>query len=422
MTSPYSNFDNPVRADSTRLAIYTNLSRPSIDEKLWDAKRNSKFTKLYLTGALGVHGYQQRAPLNIERSLAIAMSELLRGDNRIWERVAFEHCTGEVDVIVATGMSTDRVQTFVFSEVNLEPSTFYALSTGLKFNTSVTELRFRRCRLSEAIVLIGDGLRCNQTIMSLTLEQCGLVDVELAALVLVLRDCGSLQKLSLERNMCRSLAMNELAVLLMGKKLQNLSLHNQRIEGGEILDISPLVGPLRDGNSSLRFLDLSRNSLNDGDVSLLLTGLRDNTTLETLHLDQNLITDHGARLIADALPSLQVMKTLALPENTFGEEGGSALLSAMEENFKLETVIIPSGISQIQRRIRWYGNLNKGGRRMFSTPRASALSLYPLVIERVNNMPLAHDWNPSNAPADVIYGLLRLGPILFVPIKPNDNS
>jgi hypothetical protein len=420
MSSPYSNATRTV--DGTRFAIHTNLSRPSIDEKLWDAKRNSKFNKLYLTGALGLHGYQQRAPLNIGRGLAIAMGELLRCDNRIWERVEFEHCTGEVDVVVATGMATDRVQTFGFSEVNLDPPTFCALATGLKFSTSVTELRFRRCGLSEAIALIGDGLRGNQTTQSLTLEQCGLVDVELAALVSALRDCGSLQKLSLEGNMCRSLAMSELATLLRSKTLQNLSLHNQRIEGEEVLDISPLVGPLMDGNSSLRFLDLSRNSLGDDDVTLLVTALLDNTTLETLHLDQNLITDHGAKVIADGLPSFRVMKTLALPENSFGEEGASAILSAMKDNFHLETVIIPSGISQIQRQIRWYGNLNKGGRRLFSTPRDAALSLYPLVIERVDNMRLAHDWNPSNAPADVIYGLLRLGPILFEQTERRDDS
>jgi hypothetical protein len=35
------------------------------------------------------------------------------------------------------------------------------------------------------------------------------------------------------------------------------------------------------------------------------------------------------------------------------------------------------------------------------------------MIERVNNMRLMHGSNPANAPAEVIYGLLRLGPILF---------
>jgi hypothetical protein len=227
--------------------------------------------------------------------------------------------------------------------------------------------------------------------------------------------------LSLEGNLCRSLGMNELASLLRSKTLQNLSLHNQRIEGEDILDVSPLAESLMNSMSSLKFLDLSRNSLCDDDIALLVTSLLNNSTLETLHLDQNLITDRGARALADGIRSFQVMKTLALPENPFGEEGALAILVAMDDNFHLETVIIPSGVSQIQKKIKWYGNLNKGGRRLFSTPRHAALALYPLVLERVNTMRLAHDWNPSNAPADVIYGLLRLGPILYQQKEESDE-
>lgn len=416
-----SSYGNTRTVDGTRFAIQRHLSRPSIDAKLWDAKRNPKFTKLAFTGTLGLHGYQQQEPLNIVRDLAIAMGELLRCDDRSWERIEFDHCTGEVDVVVAAGMATDRVQSFYFSEVSLAPPAYYALATGLKLSSSISELRFRRCRLSEAIATLGDGLRGNRTIQSLTLEQCWLSDEEVAALVAALGECRSLQKLSLEGNLCRSLGMNELASLLRSKTLQNLSLHNQRIEGEDILDVSPLAESLMNSMSSLKFLDLSRNSLGDDDIALLVTSLLNNSTLETLHLDQNLITDRGARALADGIRSFQVMKTLALPENPFGEEGALVILAAMDDNFHLETVIIPSGVSQIQKKIKWYGNLNKGGRRLFSTPRHAALALYPLVLERVNTMRLAHDWNPSNAPADVIYGLLRLGPILYQQKEESDE-
>jgi hypothetical protein len=138
-----------------------------------------------------------------------------------------------------------------------------------------------------------------------------------------------------------------------------------------------------------------------------------NESLETLHLDQNDITDAGAQVIADALPFLKTLRTLALPENPFGLRGATYILEAMPDNYTIETCIIPSGISHIQRKIRWYANLNKGGRRLFCTPRDAPLSVFPRAIERVNNMPLSHDWNPEIAPSDVIYGLLRLGQLLF---------
>jgi hypothetical protein len=228
-------------------------------------------------------------------------------------------------------MATGRVQSSGFAEVNAEAAVFHALATELKVNSSVSDLRFRRCRLAAAVAFIGYGLRGNQTIQSITLEQCGLINEHLAAFLAALSDCTSLQKLSLEGNLCREFEMNGAASLLGNKTLHNLSRHNQRIEGEESLDISPLANALVEDNSSLRFLDLSRNSLGGDDVALLAPSLLDNTKLETLHLDQNLISDRGASVLAEALPSFQVMKTLSLPENPFGEEGASAILSGMED-------------------------------------------------------------------------------------------
>jgi Leucine Rich repeat len=411
MASPFAS-NRPY--DGTRMVIHTHLSRPAKDAKLRDARRNSKYTKLCLTGVLGVRGFHQQAPLFVDRDLAVSLGNLLRCDDRVWERLEVEHCTGEIDVIIAIGMLTGRVQSFWFSEMELEAPSYHALATGLKHNQHAIELRFRRSRLSLAIGVIGDGLYANKIIQSISLEQCGIVDGLLAGFVASLRECNALQKLSLEGNICRSMGTRALDVLLREKRIQSLNLHNQRIEGDERLDVSPLANALRMDQSALRFLDLSRNCLNDSDVSLLMSALLDNNQrLETLHLDQNAITDEGARVVAEALPSLAALRTLALPENPFGEAGAAQILEAMRSNYILEVCIIPSGISQLQKKIRWYGNLNKGGRRLFSTPRDAARSLYPLVIERVNTMPLSHDWNPEIAPADVIYGLLRLGQLLF---------
>lgn len=318
-------------------------------------------------------------------------------------------------------MAIERVQAFWFSEVQLESPTYNALSTGLKYNRFVQELRFKRCRLSQSIESIGEGLRGNRIIQSVTLEQCGIVDEQLAGFIECLRECSSLQKLSLEGNVCRSQGLAELALLLQQRTLQNLSLHNQRIEIEETIDVAPLADALRSNNSALKYLDLSRNCLGDTDVQLLMDALvGGNRTLETLHLDQNEITDQGASFIAEALPSLEALKTLALPENPVGTRGATEILQAIPENYTLETFIVPCGNPQIQRKIRWYGNLNKGGRRLFATPRDTPLSVFPFAIERVNNMALSHDWNPESAPSSVIYGLLRLGQLLFE-MEENDD-
>jgi Leucine Rich repeat len=410
-----------------KFVISTNLSRPTIDAKLWDARRNPRYTKLCLTGVLGVHGYQQAEPLMVDRNLAMSLCELLRCDDRIWDRIEIEHTDGEIDLIIAVALSTDRIKTIWFSEVELNVATCHALATGLKYNRSVTELGLKRCRVGGPVTvgLIGDGVRGNPAIESISLEQCNLQDGEVADFVACLRQCASLTKLSVEGNVCRDRSIHELDLLLREMTLQSLSLHNQRIEEEEQLDLAPIAQCLHGQNSAVKFLDLSRNGLGDHDVTLLMEGLIDNNqSLTTLHLDQNLISNDGARTIAEALPNLSPsFKTLALPENPLIDElGATLLLDSIRRQMYVETLILPSGISHIQRKIRWYGNMNRGGRRLFSTPRKVAMSLYPLIVERVNNIPPSHSWNPETAAPETIYGFLRFGPILFEQEENEDDE
>mmetsp|Transcript_17707 Transcript_17707/g.43189 ORF Transcript_17707/g.43189 Transcript_17707/m.43189 type:complete len:432 (+) Transcript_17707:3745-5040(+) len=405
--------------DAHKFIVSTNLSRPAIDAKLWDARRNRRYTKMCLTGVLGVYGYQQQAPLFVDRDLAKSLGDLLTCDDRVWDRIEIEHTNGEIDLIIAIAMSTGRVKALWFSEVQLNVASVHALATGFKYNRSVTELRLRRWRVDDdesvLVELIGSGVRGNPTIESISLEQCGLLDGQVADFVACLRQCTSLTKLSVEGNACRDRSMHEIDLLLREMTVQSLSLHYQRLEDDERLDVAPIANCLRGQNSSLKFLDLSRNSLGDHDIALLMDGLLDgNQSLVTLHLDQNLISNDGARTIADALPRLSPsLKTLALPENPFDEVGAVLLLNSIRDQMHIETLILPSGIGRIQREIRWYNNLNRGGRRLFSTPRDVCLALYPLVIERVNNLGPSHSWNPELAAPETIYGFLRFGPILF---------
>jgi hypothetical protein len=404
-------------ADGQRLVIRTHSFRPSIDASLWDAERNRKFTRLSLLGELGVHGYQQQQALNLDQDLAATIGGLLQRDDRLWERIEFEHCTSHIDIVVAIPLARNTVLCFSFSEVRFELPTMFALSTGLKFNASLVEICFRRCTFDDmGVTALAEGFRYNRTIKSMVLDQCNMPDDHLNVLVSALNESGCMQRLSLEGNRCRNFGMAALSSLLERKCLVNLNLHNQHLEEDEVLDIAVLAASLYPDKSLLKFLDLSRNSLGDNEISHLVDALIGNCTLETLHLDHNNISDAGATKLGEALPFLTGLKTLALPSNPFGGAGALALLLGMQENLVVEAIIVPTETpNDIQRKIRWYGNLNKGGRRLFSTPRRVSLALFPLAMQRVNEMRLTHNWNPSITPAEVFFGLLRYGPILFEP-------
>jgi hypothetical protein len=414
------------------LIVQANVARPSIDAKLWDARRNPRYMTLFLTGALGIHGYREQAPLNIDRSLALALAHLLLCDERSWETLRMEHCSGHLDILIGVALMHGRIQQISFSEVTFDVPMLNSLSTGLKFNTSVHDLFLRSCALNGVQVsALGNGLEGNTSLRSVTLEKCELTDELLSELVHALSQCPRLQRLNLEGNHCRDLGIQALCALVeRSEAFLSLGLHNQHVpdDNEDILNVLPLIQTLSNPACSLRYLDLSRNSLRDEHVSGLVEAFslersqsppgqptRINMTLETLHLDQNLITNSGAEIIAQAFTNFRALKVATLSENPFTDTGASALAHAMESSsLSLETVIIPSGLSEVQKRIRWYGNLNKGGRSMFAfLPEGQVKRLrplFPLIFQRINRTRLSHDWNPVTAPADVIfYALQRVG-------------
>ena len=408
------------------LIVQANVARPSIDAKLWDARRNPKYVTLNLTGALGIYGYRDQEALNIDRNLAIALANLLLCDDRAWERLRLEYCGGHIDIVIAVALMHGAIREISFSEVILESPIIHSLSTGLKFNSSVVYLKIQSCTLDALQVsALSEGLTGNVSILSISFVKCELSDEHISVLLNALAQSPQLQRLNLEGNHCRSQAISALASLLDGSdQFLSLSLHNQHVmeENDNHLDILPLIQTLSNRHSSLRYLDLSRNSLGDDDISCFTEAfaqpasspLLSNMTLETLHLDQNLISDNGAQIIAQALAHFGALKVLATTDNPFSSVGAEAIAAAMVTNNSLETVIIPSGLSDLQRRIRWYGNLNKGGRRIFDSVQEGHVwrlrPLFPLIFQRINKMRLSHDWNPVTAPSDVIfYALQQVG-------------
>lgn len=73
----------------------------------------------------------------------MAIGELLHCDDRSWERIELEYCTGPVDIIVALALARGNIiESIYFSEVLLELPIVYAFSTGLKLNMSLMEITF----------------------------------------------------------------------------------------------------------------------------------------------------------------------------------------------------------------------------------------------------------------------------------------
>jgi hypothetical protein len=172
-------------------------------------------------------------------------------------------------------------------------------------------------------------------------------------------------------------------------------------------------------NTSLKVLQLAGNNLNDSYVASLLGIFGERSTLEELNLFGNRITDSGVQMILHKLPSLKRLNCLWLGQNPFGLGAATDLVQAVREaNFSLEEVTIrtmdddPKNEMQVQ--LDFYAMLNRGGRKVFAADPAIPLPLWPVVLERANQIYLRGNIltkNYSNA-ADCIFCLLH-GPVLF---------
>ncbi|KAL6455163.1 hypothetical protein MHYP_G00364040, partial [Metynnis hypsauchen] len=100
-----------------------------------------------------------------------------------------------------------------------------------------------------------------------------------------------------------------------------------------------LASVLSSNSSSLRELDLSRNSLRDSGVTLLSAGLEDqHCKLETLRLWDCSITEKGCRALVKALKTNPShLRELDLSGNKPGESGVKKLSALLEDpHCKLE--------------------------------------------------------------------------------------
>ena len=172
-------------------------------------------------------------------------------------------------------------------------------------------------------------------------------------------------------------------------------------------------------NTSLQFLDLSVNSINDTELMTITDCLRRNKScpLEELNLSYNKLTDEGLRYFVSAMVNMKHLKRFHWKGNSTGEDGCRCLMEALKTNTMLEEVDIESRLTY-QQEILWLTRCNQGGRRLLvkqDVPR----SWWPLVLARINGLEFlgSSSCEPGEdhktVRVQVLYYFLRNGPVLL---------
>jgi Ran GTPase-activating protein (RanGAP) involved in mRNA processing and transport len=251
------------------------------------------------------------------------------------------------------------------------------------------------------------GLKQNQHLELLSLYSCEMFDEpSMESFIQCLENHPTLSTLELRNNNC--FGMSALATLVRNTKhLKNLALYHppHSIHHVQVprLNAESFSIALQE-NKSLKSLNLTSNGLHAASCMWLAMALRINTTLESLNLQSNMIPDRGIEFLSEALPEMKGLKKLYLWNNPFSGVGARAILAGLKSNLVLEEITTFSRF-RCSEEIQYYTRLNRIGRRVLKDTNGVPISLWPLILARVNEQ----HWGTSEK-ASILYTLLREGP------------
>jgi hypothetical protein len=332
------------------------MDKEEICEILWDAKDNSHLNAISFD------------EVHLDATIASAVVELLQSFGRTWEKLNFEFCEGQVDVVLQAALCLNCVKHVFLASDSPQDEAMTKFGTLLRINKSLTSLWLLIPISSHVASALGDSLRHNQYLEKLSLSGanwelnaaqalstsgladnvalrtmdlscCFLPDDELSAILQALVGHPTLEGLDLSRNSAQQATPRWISSMMKHDdcKLQSIDLREQSLDKEEELDITAVAKAL-EVNETLEILKLSNNGLGDNQVVALARGLRGNSCLQELDLQWNAITEKGLNILTEALPDISALEVLLLGGNAFGEDGYNLLESLPEDDQSIQTV------------------------------------------------------------------------------------
>ncbi|KAL3924745.1 MAG: hypothetical protein SGILL_000855 [Bacillariaceae sp.] len=310
-------------------------------------------------------------------------------------------------------LSSTKLETLRIQDRLLAPQVD-ALAKGLKSNITLRTLDLSKSRV-ENIGALAQGLRDNTSLTNIKLRSVGLHDEDMAILLSSLESRPTLENLDLSFNHLRNLTPLGCLLRSPNSCLKELLIGFQNMWQVPRTNIVPILEAMKE-NTTLTALGMANNKLRDEDAEMLLVALSENSTLESLDLRGNLFHDRGVLHIARLVKESKSLRKLLVVKNPFGSEGSLALLEATRTNHRIIHMDVCC------KNIRYNTALNRGGRCLLMETPKPPLALWPLAMERANNI----DWGEEGSThfaqpsgtlvdprIDVLYHFLQKSPVIF---------
>ena len=286
-----------------------------------------------------------------------------------------------------------------------------------------------------AVTYLAHALQTNTSINTVDLRRCHLIDQQVAVLIqaMIVNVNSAIETLHLEGNACGTQTLLALTQLLsplqqqlpMGscvqesattknRSLSSLFLTHEELSEDRVMGLAQFVHALRFPSCTLQQLSLGQYMFLEDDMTIFADSLCLNHTLNSLSLWTCGITTAGIHYFALRLVDMKGLIKLAIPGDAISVllspascegDGIHPKKGGLTQNVYLRTLNVPPEC-QLNDTIRYYLDLNRGGRRLLREPNIPS-SLWPLVLARAFNTVtyVANDTHQSRL--NVLYCLLR---------------
>jgi Ran GTPase-activating protein (RanGAP) involved in mRNA processing and transport len=431
------------------LFLTGGMPQESKRRRLEQAKSDSKMTSIHIVGQ----------EFEDDDIVTIMLSELFHFDSRNWNTIKLCSCRGRLDMVLEIVMSTkvrrlilaseeqqrilpaliqglesnERLLTLGLHDIQFSKDNLLLLCRGLVQSGNVMEVSFNKSTFSDfAHVPLAIGLRMWASVQHLSFQDCRLTDEQCAEIISSLAGHKSLMELSLDGNECKSLGMKALGRILPNSSLLVLDLSSQKLKPGETLDLVEFSQAL--AKSRISCLQLSDNRINDFNMAFLARSLCENRSLQVLHLAWCHLSIHTIEMIAEGISPNSTLSKLILYDceicdagitafsrhmsrmgglkqldlggkQNLGVQGINNFLLGLSTNMELDEVHLPA--SEQTKTIQFFCDVNRAGRRIFRSQDTASAGLWPLILERAQEMELpcvSDPWLATEISEDSIFG------------------
>lgn len=264
------------------------------------------------------------------------LEELITNNNNLKKLHLSISLTNDTIQKLSKYLENSNIRLIDLSKSSIDFEQFNTLCLSLKTMSKLHKLDLSSCNIQKNVSnQIGEILIDNKVIKKLLLNNNNLEDEGFISIISSLKNNNNLIELSVENNNITLNSIQSFKEILPTTSIRFLNLSNNKINDSGITELSEGLQSF----TKLHFLSLGGNKISDNSLNILIESLKQHKKLSTLYLNDNEITFEGSIHIANYIQSNKSLLNLNLSGNKLCCKGVEKIMESLASNSNLKVLV-----------------------------------------------------------------------------------